>query len=77
MTDAGFDCRENVRFRGGHLARWVAETFPETGAALAIEFKKTYMDEWSGTADDVAIERIRTTLGAAVPALTSALDRLT
>jgi len=76
MNGAGFDCRENVRFRGGHFARWVAETFPETGAALAIEFKKTYMDEWSGQADDDAVERIRATLGAAVPALTSALGRL-
>ena len=43
---------------------------------LRIEFKKTYMDEWSGEADDAAIERIRATLEATVPALTSALDRL-
>ena len=76
MNGGGFDCRENVRFRGGHFARWVVETFPGTGAALAIEFKKTYMDEWSGEADDAAIERIRATLEATVPALTSALDRL-
>jgi N-formylglutamate deformylase len=76
MNGAGFDCRENVKFRGGHFARWVAETFPDTGAALAIEFKKTYMDEWSGAADDAAIARIRAALGTAVPALTSALEEL-
>ena len=76
VNGAGFDCRENVKFRGGHFARWVAETFPETGAALAIEFKKTYMDEWSGAVDDDAVVRIRATLGAAIPALASALDRV-
>jgi N-formylglutamate amidohydrolase len=75
MNDAGFDCRENVKFRGGHFARWVAETFPHTGAALAIEFKKTYMDEWSGAVDEAAVQRIRSALAATVPAITAALGR--
>jgi N-formylglutamate amidohydrolase len=33
------DVRENVKFRGGRLSRWVHETFPTSGCALAIEFK--------------------------------------
>jgi N-formylglutamate amidohydrolase len=77
MRDSGFDCRENVRFRGGHFAQWVAEMFPETGATLAIEFKKTYMDEWTGLADEAAVTRIRSTLETTVPVLTEALSRLT
>jgi len=72
MTDHGFDCRENVKFGGGHFAHWVAETFPDTGVALAIEFKKTYMDEWSGEVHDGAVERIRAALTACVPALEAA-----
>jgi N-formylglutamate amidohydrolase len=42
------DVRENVRFRGGQFPRWVHETFPETGCALAVEMKKFFMDEWTG-----------------------------
>jgi len=42
------DVRENVKFRGGHVSRWVHEMFPDTGCALAIEFKKFFMDEWTG-----------------------------
>lgn len=42
------DVRENVVFHGGHLTRFMRENFPETGCAIAIEFKKFYMDEWTG-----------------------------
>jgi N-formylglutamate amidohydrolase len=73
LREAGFDCRENVKFRGGHFAQWVAETFPETGVVLAIEFKKTYMDEWTGCVDEGAVARIRSALGAAVPVVSAAL----
>ncbi len=76
MTRAGFDCRENVKFRGGHLSRWIAETFPLDGAALAIEFKKTYMDEWSGTVDDAHVARIRVALDDLLPALRNALAHI-
>ena len=42
------DVRENVKFYGGHFCRWVHDNFPSTGCAIAIEFKKFFMDEWSG-----------------------------
>jgi len=42
------DVRENIKFMGGNFSRWVHETFPETGCSLAIEFKKFFMDEWTG-----------------------------
>lgn len=76
METSGFDCRENVKFGGGHFAHWVAETFPGTGAALSIEFKKTYMDEWTGAVDSSAVERIRMALGSAVPALVRAIETM-
>ena len=50
------DVRENVKFRGGQFSRWVHETFPQSGCALAVEFKKFFMDEWTGMPDS---ERIR------------------
>jgi N-formylglutamate deformylase len=45
------DVRENVRFKGRQLAAFVHERFPTTGCALAIEVKKTFMDEHTGVLD--------------------------
>ncbi len=42
------DVRENVRFRGGNFPRWIHEQFPDSVCAIAIEFKKFFMDEWTG-----------------------------
>jgi N-formylglutamate amidohydrolase len=48
LDELPLDVRENVRFQGRQVARWVHETYTETGCALAIELKKVYMDEWTG-----------------------------
>lgn len=45
------DVRENVKFQGGHFSRWIHETFGSAACVLAVEFKKTFMDEWSGDLD--------------------------
>ncbi len=68
----GADVRENVKFRGGHLAHWLAETFGGRVCVLAIEFKKTYMDEWSGQPDPAACERIGRALAGVAPELLEA-----
>ena len=53
------DVRENVRFRGGHFSRWVHEHYAGRGCALAIEFKKTFMDEWTGEPDPAELAAMR------------------
>ncbi|MBW3538789.1 MAG: N-formylglutamate amidohydrolase [Planctomycetes bacterium] len=68
------DVRENIRFRGGYLPSWVNETFPECGCALAIEVKKFYMDEWSGSAFDEIVAEIGSALRSTVPGLIEALS---
>lgn len=45
------DVRENVKFVGRQLAQWTHDTFPESACVLSIEFKKFFMDEWSGQPD--------------------------
>lgn len=65
----GVDVRENVKFRGGHLAHWCSLTFGGAVCILAVEFKKTYMDEWSGVLDPTACERIGAALERVVPQL--------
>jgi N-formylglutamate amidohydrolase len=63
------DVRENVRFRGGELSRWINGRYDELGCALAIEFKKTFMDEWTGAVDESRLEALRDALAATVPGL--------
>lgn len=45
------DVRENIRFEGRQVARWVHDNYGETSCALAIEIKKVFMDEWTGEVD--------------------------
>ncbi len=43
------DVRENVAFQGkGEQTRFVHDRYPGRGCAIALEFKKFFMDEWSG-----------------------------
>jgi uncharacterized protein (TIGR02421 family) len=69
------DVRENVRFRGGHLCRWVHQTFPDTGCALAVDVKKFFMDEVTGTLDRPVWEAVGRALAATVPGVTEELRR--
>jgi len=70
------DVRENVKFRGGYFSRWIHEAFRDTGCALAIEFKKFFMDEWTGELDESQHDAIQHFLQATVPGLTETLARI-
>jgi N-formylglutamate deformylase len=67
------DVRENVAFMGGEMVAWVHRTFPATGCALAIEVKKTFMDEWSGRVDDAHLAELSRALEATLPGLVESL----
>jgi N-formylglutamate amidohydrolase len=67
------DVRENVRFRGGHLADWVNDRYAGSGCALAIEFKKVFMDEWTGTVDDEHVDALGAALATAADELRAEL----
>jgi hypothetical protein len=46
------DVRENIAFQGkGEQTRFVHERYPGRGCAIALEFKKFFMDEWTGKPD--------------------------
>ncbi len=68
------DVRENVAFMGGEMAAWVHRTFPATGCALAIEMKKTFMDEWSGRVDEAHLAELSRALEATLPGLVESLS---
>ena len=54
------DVRENVAFQGkGEQTRFVHERYPGRGCAIALEFKKFYMDEWTGIPDPQELAAMR------------------
>jgi N-formylglutamate amidohydrolase len=69
------DVRADVKFRGGHFVRWIHDRYPGEACALAVEFKKTFMDEWTGVPDEARIAEIAARLAAAVPELLAELGR--
>ena len=69
------DVRENVKFTGGHFSRWIAERYPTTAAVLAIEYKKTFMDEWTDDLDTGHLSELHGGLKRAADAIIDVLDR--
>ena len=54
------DVRENVAFQGkGEQTRFVHDRYPGRGCAIALEFKKFFMDEWSGEPDPNELRAMR------------------
>jgi len=59
------DVRENIAFQGkGEQTRFVHENFPQNGCAIAIEFKKIFMDEWTGQPNQKIIRDISNAMTA-------------
>lgn len=55
------DVRCDIKFPGGHLSRWLHSTYPGQLLCLAVEFKKIFMDEYSGKLNPVSIQLLRNT----------------
>lgn len=68
------DVRENIKFKGGGFSQWVNEHYSEHGYVLSIEFKKTFMDEWTGRGDIRHIEDIHRILVDSVQFLTDDIN---
>jgi len=63
------DVRENVRFKGGWLAQWAIAHYGAQLCVFSMEFKKTFMDEWTGRPDWRHITDIQKALGGSIPFL--------
>ncbi len=71
----GLDVRENVKFQGGEMSKWIHRTFPANAVCIAIELKKTFMDEWSGAVDEPHVARLARALASTVPGVVEELER--
>lgn len=67
------DVRENVKFKGRQLAQWIHQNYPGIACVIAIEFKKFYMDEWTGVGDVEQIQAIQRALQSTIPGILEAL----
>ena len=81
LADPGLGCgavdtRENIAFEGRQLAWWVHDRYPRVGCVLALEFKKSWMDEWTGVPDQGALDCAVRNLRATLPGLHEELERL-
>jgi len=70
------DVRENVKFQGGYFGQWIHENYPQKVCAIAIEFKKFFMDEWEGEPDAYEVECIFRALKSTMPGVRSTLEQL-
>ena len=70
------DVRENVKFKGGCFPQWTHTNFPETACVIAIEFKKFFMDEWTGRLFPVVHEAIEKALRSTVPGIREILEEM-
>ncbi|MEO7751646.1 MAG: N-formylglutamate amidohydrolase [Sphingomicrobium sp.] len=54
------DVRENIAFQGkGEQTRFIHDRYPGKACAIALEFKKFFMDEWTGEPDPAELDAMR------------------
>jgi len=63
------DCRIDIKYPGGTMSRHLHRQFPGKVFSLAIEFKKTFMEEWSGELYRDKLEDLISALHSIVPLL--------
>ncbi len=68
------DIRENIKFKGGHLSQHINKKYGDKGATLSIEYRKDFMDEWTGIPNPQAIEQYNSILAQSLPLLLAELS---
>jgi hypothetical protein len=74
--DRSLDVRENIKFKGGHFSNWLHENFSPQVCCMSIEFKKFFMDEWTGKPEEKHITEIYTMLQSTLPGIINELKKL-
>ncbi len=70
------DVRENIKFKGGQFSKWIHQTFPDSACSISIEFKKFFMDEWTGKPDLQQLKEIGLALRSTIPGVLEELKKL-
>ena len=67
------DVRINVKFDGGNFSRWLHNTYGERVCCIALEFKKIFMNEWTGEIDWLKAKRLREILAGSLQVIQKGL----
>lgn len=70
------DVRENIKFKGGYFGQWLYEQYGEKICPISIEFKKFFMDEWTGEAFEQDIQLIDQMLVSSKEPVLNALKKI-
>lgn len=70
------DVRENINFKGGEFSNWINRNFGSHGFSLAIEFRKSFMDEWTGRVDIHHLNNLRSALVKSMSAIHDSIQRV-
>ncbi|WP_353182382.1 N-formylglutamate amidohydrolase [Parapedobacter lycopersici] len=68
------DVRENIKFGGGGFSEWINDRYGSYGCVLSLEFKKVFMDEWTGRVDIQHLNDLKQLLRCSIPYLLDMLD---
>ncbi len=63
---------ENIKFKGGHFGKWLQSRYADFICPIAIEFKKFFMNEWTGEANENHLVHIREMLISTLQPVTQA-----
>ena len=74
--DWKLDVRENIKFKGGFFPKYIHENFPESACVISVEFKKIFMDEWSGKLFEDKFNLLKSALQHTVPGVLQELEKL-
>jgi hypothetical protein len=74
--DSTLDVRENIKFKGGYFPKYIHEKFPESACVLSVEFKKIFMDEWTGKLFEDKFKLLKDALRHTVPGVLEELAKL-
>ncbi len=70
------DVRENVKFKGGYFGQWLYEEYGDNICPVSIEFKKFFMDEWTGQPFEKDIRLIHKMLEESTVAVLEKLQKI-
>ena len=70
------DVRENIKFKGGYFPKYIHEKFPESACVISIEFKKFFMDEWTGNLYEDKFEHLKSALNFTTQGVMSELGKI-
>lgn len=70
------DVRKNIKFKGGYFGQWLYEQYGNKICPISIEFKKFFMDEWTGEPFEKDIRLINQLLQVSTTPVLNALKKI-